>query len=117
MGGNVPLVLATIVTTLIGVGTSVGTVTHRRVVKRRRDLSIAHDIYRALFGEEKTESNPVPAEGLIDRFTRLEGEVRAMSKGMMPNGLNTQRPGDQLLRILRTQEAILKRLPPEDVSQ
>lgn len=55
----------------------------------------------ALLGEEPTFEQPDPEPGIIRRLDVLEQAVSDVQKQVTPNGGNTQRLGDRIVRIER----------------
>lgn len=67
-----------------------------------------NDLYVALLGQDSTLTNPTPAPGLLERVESVETNqtsvmdtLARLEKQVTPNGGNTNRLGDRIVKIER----------------
>lgn len=65
-------------------------------------------LFSVLLGDEPTFQDPQPSPGLIQRLDLLEARLEDVQKQVTPNGGNTDRLGDRVVRL----EQVLKMNPP-----
>ena len=61
-------------------------------------------LFSVLLGDEPTFQDPQPSPGLIQRLDFLEARLEDVQKQVTPNGGNTDRLGDRVVRL----EQVLK---------
>ena len=92
--------LAGLLLTAIGIGTPFWLNFGRKWMDRRRARMIKLDqVIEKLLGKPPTFEDPDPAPGLMETVRALRVEVEAVKLQVTPNGGNTRRLGDRIVRV------------------